>query len=932
MSAFEQPKTTSLSVGGIKVYSKGVNQNTSSSYFSGTPDMPGWAWSITESSGDYTLSANGTSFGANAETNYIEMPDGVSIQMNNTPGGDFTHPSIWQVDAYMPDGSVIHTKGGGQFFEMPGGLPEGTVFAELMMGPNTNGALDSTPQTETLAYIVDAGQSHTELFYVDTSVSQDGSSFGLLLNVDNTPITRGQLEGQAIDLAAVKVAEVDYQMPADTHDYVYPAPNTTTDFVELGFIPAPPIGPDGLWTAPTSVSFDDQMTTLINGGTDNDMLDLSGITGVYELDAGFGSWDLDPAYYNSDVGIIFIGDQYYEFESVESYRVTGLSTADEASKETIRFNALDDVNETIEIGAGFGLNINLGVGEFSDSDVAVFTGGSVDIDLSTADSSGYVTYSYLDGSGTGSIRGADIIIGGDSGTGDVITGSAQRDVIVGLAGDDELAGGAGDDFIIGGAGADQIDGGDGDDIIVDLDSDLLTGGEGRDVFVVNGMSADGSATITDLDVSEDGLSFRGLDTDKYADRIAFSFNASVLATALSTASGLNITGLSDPLNPDVYYQLARALDIEVVKNTSGTGPDYDLIVSYTDEFGTQGLGKVGFNVSNRPLDKPAFNEADHVYKATLLQAEEVDKQLTEALLDQIASYATDEVDMPAEKSITLFVGVERADKNAIFGDGDPVLVAYQPGDEQIETKFRPSNADEVMLGSGQSDIYAHSAQVFINETSGTATGDQDFGRDTVVERGGANDVISLEASISDLLVGNLELGRMERGREGDDRSLNIRYKNDPSDSSDLNGVDLIVYKQFVDYDSTFRVEGLELVDPDGGYHTLSFGEAVSDSELKVDGATDAVLVGREGYADTFTVKDTGSGTSADLYMVGFEYGSDSLDFSGYESASLLSSDPEDYDPTGFQVVATRADQTMVTYDLHFVSSIDDDLTSTQLPA
>ena len=923
MSAFEQPKTTGLSIGGTTVYSKGVNQNTSSSYYSA--DMAGWTWSITESSGDYTLSANGTSFGANAETTYIEMPDGVSVQMNNAPGGDFTHPSIWQVDAYMPDGSVVHTKGGGSFFLMSGGLPDGTVFAELMMGPNTNVALDSTPQTETLAYIVDAGQSQTELFYVDTSVSQDGSSFGLLLNsADNTPITRGQLEGQAIDLAAVKVAEVDYQMPADTHNYTYPAPTTTTDFVELGFIPAPPIGPDGLWTAPTSVSFDDQMTTLINGGTDNDMLDLSGITGVYELDAGFGSWDLDPAYYNSEVGIIFIGDQYYEFESVESYKVTGLSAP--GIGETIRFNALDDVNETIEIGAGFGLNINLGVGELSDSDVVVFTGGSVDIDLSTADSSGYVTYSYLDGSGTGSIRGADIIIGGDSGTGDSIVGSDQRDVIVGLAGDDVINGGLGDDFIIGGAGADQIDGGDGDDIIVDLDSDLLTGGEGRDVFVVNGMSADGSATITDLDVSEDGLSFRGLDTDKYADRIAFSFNASVLATALSNASGLDITGLSDPLNPDVYYQLARALDIEVLQNTSETGPDYDLIVSYTDEFNTkEDLGKVGFNVSNRPADKPAFNEADHVYKATLLQAEEVDKQLTEALLDQIASYATDGVDLPSTQSITLFVGVERADKNAIFGDGEPVLVAYQPEGVQIATKFRPSNADEVMLGSSDSDVYAHSAQVFINETSGTATGDQDFGRDTVVERGGANDVISLEASLSDLLVGHLELGRMERGREGDDRSLNIRYNNDPNDSDDLNGVDLIVYKQFVDYDSTFRVEGLELVDPAGGYHTLSFGEAVSDSELEVDGATDAILVGRDGQADTFTVGDSGSG-SAELYMVGFEHGTDQLVFAGDENA-ILSSDPAAY-ADGFEQVTVTGVEGSVTYDIHFVSSIDDDLTTT----
>jgi hypothetical protein len=342
------------------------------------------------------------------------------------------------------------------------------------------------------------------------------------------------------------------------------------------------------------------------------------------------------------------------------------------------------------------------------------------------------------------------------------------------------------------------------------------------------------------------------------------------------------------------------------------------------------LGKVGFDVSNRPADKPAFNAADHVYKATLLEAEQVDLQLTEALLDQIASYATEGIDMPGSDAITLFVGVERADKNAIFGDGEPVLVAYRPDGIELATKFRPSSADEIMLGSRDSDVYAHSSQVFVDEATGLASGPQDFGRDTVVERGGANDVISLEVTLNDLLVGDLQLGRTERGREGDDRSLNIQYKADAG-TGDLNTVDMIVYKQFVDYDSSFRVEGLELVDPSGGYQTLSLGEAVSDSELSVEGSTDALLVGRKGQADTFTVRDTGTGDAADLYMVGFEYGVDSIDFSAYSSSELLSSDPADYDPTGFQVVATRADTTTVTYDIHFVQSIDDELVTSPSP-
>ncbi len=532
-----------------------------------------------------------------------------------------------------------------------------------------------------------------------------------------------------------------------------------------------------------------------------------------------------------------------------------------------------------------------------------------------------------------SIRGADIIIGNlDSVSGDQISGSDQRDVIVGLAGDDQLSGGGGDDFIVGGAGADTIDGGAGNDIIVDLDSDILTGGEGRDVFVVNGTLSGGPAKITDLDVSEDGLSFRGLDTDKYADRIAFTFSAATLAQTLAEVAGYDVSQLNDPLDPGAYYQLARALDLDIVATETVGGPAYELSVTYTDELSvTETLGKVSFDVSDRPVDKPAFSAEDHVYKATLLQAEEVDSQLTQALLDQIANYATAGVDTPGSDAITLFVGVERADKNAIFGDGDPVLVAYRPDGVELATKFRPSSADEVMLGSRESDVYAHSTQVFVDEATGLTSGPQDFGRDTVVERGGLNDVISLEATLSDLLVGDLQLGRTERGREGEDRSLNIQYHTAATD--DLNSVDMIVYKQFVDYDSSFRVEGLELVDPSGGYQTLSLGEAISDGELAVDGSTDAILVGRQGQSDTFTIRDSESGENdmAHLYMVGFEYGSDTLDFSAYDSVDILSSDPADYDPTGFQVVATRADATEVTYEFHFVTSIEDDLVTSSAP-
>lgn len=938
MSAFEQPKITSLTINGTTatVYVKGVDQDASTGLAVST-DLTSASWTLADASGDYTLSKDGISFGQSADTRHIEVVAGSNIQMNTAPT-DF-HPQMWQIDAYLPDGSVVHKQGGGSYFLMEG-LPTGTIFAELMLGPNpSNTATLGTPQTETLAYIVNNTQTETELFYIDTSGSQDGSSFGLLLNTSGTPVTRTQIETGAIDVNAVQVAPVDYQVPASMVNWTYDAPTSTTTFDSLGLLSSAgtsspgdtdqpssqpdPIGPDGTWTDPTTL-YTGQLGSLVEGSGPNDMLDLTSPTVPYDLDAGFGSWDLSEGNYDADVGIIFYGgDQagnYTEFKGIEGYKVSGLST----DGEVIRFNALDDINETIEIGGGYGLKINLGEGELSDADVVVFTGGAVSIDLSSEDQYGYVSYTYTDTSGGGSIRGADIVIGSAySDSSDSITGSDGRDVLVGLAGSDFLSGGKGDDFIIGGAGSDVIDGGAGDDIIVDLDSDTLTGGEGRDVFVVNGELGNGFATITDLDVSEDGLSFKGLDTDKYADRIAFSFNAATVATALSSAAGLDLTGKSDPLTDADYFKLARALDLDVTENTAAvvsTDPAYMLTVSYTDDYGTTTLGKVGFSVSDRPADKPVFNEAEHVYKATLLEAHDVGAQLTQALLDQISYYANVGTDIPAEESITLFVGVERADKNAVFGDGDPVLVAYRENDIEISTKFRPSNADEVMLGSRAGDVYALSSQVFVDESTGLPQeGSQDFGSDTIVERGGADDVLSLELSLDDLLVGDLDLARTERGREGDDRSLAVSYAQANGDGT-LNSVDLTIYKQFVDYDSSFRVEGIELVDPNGGYETLSLGETISDANIAVDGSTDAILVGRVNKADTFTVRDADTGTNgtADLYLVDFDASADSLDFSAYDS--VTGDDLAGYADGFAEITATRADGTTVDYDVYIVGT------------
>jgi Ca2+-binding RTX toxin-like protein len=85
--------------------------------------------------------------------------------------------------------------------------------------------------------------------------------------------------------------------------------------------------------------------------------------------------------------------------------------------------------------------------------------------------------------------GADTLFGGRDG--DVLSGGADNDILMGDQGADTLEGGAGDDRLISGnlgsvvdGGADRLFGGDGADTLEGSGGDELTGGAGRDRFVV----------------------------------------------------------------------------------------------------------------------------------------------------------------------------------------------------------------------------------------------------------------------------------------------------------------------------------------------------------------------------------------------------------------------------------------------------------------
>ncbi|MBE9066248.1 hypothetical protein IQ260_06245 [Leptolyngbya cf. ectocarpi LEGE 11479] len=116
-------------------------------------------------------------------------------------------------------------------------------------------------------------------------------------------------------------------------------------------------------------------------------------------------------------------------------------------------------------------------------------------------------------------RGNDVING--KGGNDKLIGDHGNDRLLGGSGNDQLLGGANNDQLLGGTGNDTLLGGDGNDILQgawrrrSAEKDVMTGGRGRDTFVLGNESGtlydDGNAKskgtknyalITDLNVSQ----------------------------------------------------------------------------------------------------------------------------------------------------------------------------------------------------------------------------------------------------------------------------------------------------------------------------------------------------------------------------------------------------------------------------------------------
>jgi hypothetical protein len=241
-----------------------------------------------------------------------------------------------------------------------------------------------------------------------------------------------------------------------------------------------------------------------------------------------------------------------------------------------------------------------------------------------------------------------------------------------------------------------------------------------------------------------------------------------------------------------------------------------------------------------------------------------------------------------------------------------------------------------VVGSHSGDTYQFVPSVFIDQ-NGLPEASQTFGNDVIVERGRVTDTVKIAVSqtsgssvvsspattafdntgrdvislanettntgvgIHDLLVGDLDLTRMQKGREGIENSLNVSYSDSSPGSGSLNDVDLTVYKQYVARDASFRVEDLLLLDLDDKATRFDLGQSFKNATsqgLTTYDARDAILLARANDADTFKLVNTSTGEpdrKFDVFLQDFDFSKDKVEIEGYGAGAISSRSDENGD-------------------------------------
>jgi hypothetical protein len=501
----------------------------------------------------------------------------------------------------------------------------------------------------------------------------------------------------------------------------------------------------------------------------------------------------------------------------------------------------------------------------------------------------------------------------------------QAATFFGGDGDDWLMGSTASDFLDGGDGSDDlIEGFEGDDLLVDWDGAEMSGGSGKDTFVVgDGYYGDESLPetyINDFDLTKQGL---GRNPSSVQDQIVFAVSGATLASVLQGADldlfkGMTFEGDGEvaATSATAYTDFNQLFDFEITSDEAGAQWSVQLM------YGDVALGSVDLEVRSLNTETGEYENVA-VTGTDLIQAYMVgtydlagmiSNNLSELFMYETAGVAdlnatwneaTLQKDGDAYLESDLFVqfavGLEIQDAYTVFPSslGSPKQTLMFVSDTEKGTTFVPLDANESLVGSMLGDTIR-----YINNTGrdvifdrNVGWGDSDF--DTV-------DFNEINVTFDDFLEGNVTAERTELYAEGES-SLQISGVAagtfGPADNQTNATVDVNVYRHF-DESHIYSVE--QLVLNDGSQTGQAWDLAGVNWDSEDTDNNHAILVGHdEGEVDAFNlhikysdaVDDTGAKVPADLtvFIDGFDQG-DSVSIDGIDLTEIAA--PEALDANG----------------------------------
>ena len=497
----------------------------------------------------------------------------------------------------------------------------------------------------------------------------------------------------------------------------------------------------------------------------------------------------------------------------------------------------NDVTNTVTVTANAGTDHAAVVAALQASEIVAVDIGGIYADLSLSASENVYKARIAD---TGKVLrndgGTDEVFGieGVLGTGyeDILAGDDLENYLAAGAGDDILAGEGGSDELLGGEGNDYIYGGDGDDYIVGgAGTDILYGGSGRDVYAVDLGSVD---TIRDFGVSAILSSAAG--RGGVNDQVEFGFDDADLNGLFSSVPGSLALSLSLTAVSDYQYTLVLTGDDG---NTSATLGTVDLDWGTAEAlFGD--LDPADFDLNAFLPAGGTLNTGGGSY--TVLATLEF---VREAQVDDAAG------------------------SQVVIGSGtsDDIFVSTQ--------------GDDIVIGGLGEDTYETR---ILGETGLTAINN---GTETLNDLGGVGEVDTVFfEGVRDL--GDLVFDRVELRREGDDRSLEIRYEqyrgiDDEDTAADEVGAlhatgTVELFNQFsLSQSDLYAIEGLQIaVETDNpleaAVQSYVFGEVTESAEsgdiLSASADADTILIGTDGKTDEYRIEAPTNGAEAWIYGMG----------------------------------------------------------------